>query len=121
MIGRDVAQEYLCYVLQTTATGLLKGQSTALIRDQVRAELFNNFRSAEQRLLADASRHAAIVVQLASGLRTALRLAAARETAKRVAGKAGRNPRGRNRQGNSSDGSAHSRDRGVSAASGGRR
>jgi len=80
MIGTDVAQEYLCYVLQTTATGLLKGQSTALIRDQVRAKLFNNFRSAEQRLLIDASRHAAIVVQLASGLRTALRQAAARDT-----------------------------------------
>jgi len=73
MIGADVAQDYLCYVLQTTADGLLKGQSVALIRDQVRAELFNHFRSAEQRLLADAGRHASIIVQLAGGLRTALR------------------------------------------------
>jgi uncharacterized protein Yka (UPF0111/DUF47 family) len=77
MIGTDVAQDYLCYVLQTTAAGLLKGQSAALIRDQVRAELFNHFRSAEQRLLADAGRHAGIVVQLAGGLRTALRQEAA--------------------------------------------
>jgi uncharacterized protein Yka (UPF0111/DUF47 family) len=73
MIGTDVAQNYLCYVLQMTAGGLLKGQTAALIRDQVRAELFNHFRSAEQRLLADAGRHASIVTQLAGGLRTALR------------------------------------------------
>ena len=73
MIGADVAEDYLQYVLQTTANGCLKGQSAALIRDQVRAELFNHFRSAEQRLLADAGRHAGIVVQLANGLRTALR------------------------------------------------
>jgi hypothetical protein len=73
MIGADVAEDYLQYVLQTTANGCLKGQSAALIRDQVRAELFNHFRSAEQRLLADAGRHAGIIVQLASGLRAALR------------------------------------------------
>ena len=73
MIGAEVAQDYLCYVLQTAATGLLKGQSAALIRDQVRAEVLNHFRSAEQRLLGDAGRHASIIVQLANGLRTALR------------------------------------------------
>jgi uncharacterized protein Yka (UPF0111/DUF47 family) len=73
MIGKGVAQDYLCYVLETTARGLLKGQSVALIRDQVRAELFNHFRSAEQRLLAQASRHANIILQLANGLGTALR------------------------------------------------
>jgi hypothetical protein len=73
MIGPDVAQDYLCYVLQTTANGLRIGQSVALIRDQVRAELFNNFRSAEQRLLTDASRHTSIIVRLAGGLRAALR------------------------------------------------
>jgi uncharacterized protein Yka (UPF0111/DUF47 family) len=73
MIGTEVAQEYLCYVLQTSAAGLLKGQSPALIRDQVRAELFNHFRSAEQRLLADISRHAGIIMQLAGRLRGGLR------------------------------------------------
>jgi uncharacterized protein Yka (UPF0111/DUF47 family) len=73
MIGLDVAHDYLCYVLQTTADGLLKGRSMALIRDQVRAELFNHFRSAEQGLLADAARHASIILQLADGLRADLR------------------------------------------------
>jgi len=72
MIGTDVAQDYLCYVLQTTAMGMLKEQSVALIRDQIRAELFNHFRSADQRLLTDAGRHASIIGQLAGGLRTAL-------------------------------------------------
>jgi uncharacterized protein Yka (UPF0111/DUF47 family) len=73
MIGMDVAEEYLRYVLQIAASGLLKGQSEALIRDQVRAELFNHFRSAEQRLLVDCSRHAGIILQLATGLRATLR------------------------------------------------
>ena len=73
MIGTAVAQDYLCYVLQTTAMGMLKGQSVALIRDQIRAELFNHFRSAEQRLLTDAGRHASIIAQLADSLRTPLR------------------------------------------------
>jgi hypothetical protein len=81
MIGKDVAQDYLCYVLQTAANGLLKGQSVALIRDQVRAELFNHFRSAEQRLLAHAGGHASIIVQLAGGLRAALRQSASSEEA----------------------------------------
>jgi uncharacterized protein Yka (UPF0111/DUF47 family) len=73
MIGTDVAEEYLRYVLQTAAAGLRDGQSEALIRDQVRAELFNHFRSAEQRLLVEAGRHAAIVARLATGLQAAFR------------------------------------------------
>lgn len=73
MIGNEAAQDYLCFVLQTTAAGLLKGQSLALIRDQVRAELFNHFRSAEQRLLSDINSHAGIIVQLAGRLCGALR------------------------------------------------
>ena len=81
MIGKEVAQEFLCYVLQTAANGLLKGQSVALIRDQVRAELFNHFRSAGQRLLAQAGRHASIIGQLAGGLRAALRQSASSEDA----------------------------------------
>ncbi len=73
MIGADVAQEYLRFVLQIAATGLLQGQSEALIRDRIRAELFTHFRSAEQRFLAECSGHAEIVSRLANGLRTALR------------------------------------------------
>jgi uncharacterized protein Yka (UPF0111/DUF47 family) len=73
MLGADEAREYLRFVLQITATGLLQGQSDALIRDRVRAELFTHFRTAEQRFLGDLSRHADIIAQLAAGLRAALR------------------------------------------------
>jgi len=71
MIGADVARDYLRFVLQITASGLLQGQSEALIRDRVRAELFTHFRSAEQRLLASCASHAEIIAQLATGLRAA--------------------------------------------------
>lgn len=72
MIGREVARDYLRFVLETTAKGLRDGQSSMLIRDRIGAELFNHVRSAEQRLLAEGERHAAIIVQLASGLCDAL-------------------------------------------------
>ncbi|MGO8919485.1 MAG: DUF47 family protein [Stellaceae bacterium] len=89
MIGADVAQEYLRFVLQIAATGLLRDQSEALIRDRIRAELFTHFRSAEQRLLAACSGHAEIVSQLANGLRAALRQGAA-ERGDALAQRAGR-------------------------------
>ncbi|HYM04544.1 MAG TPA: DUF47 family protein [Stellaceae bacterium] len=73
MIGADVARDYLRFVLQITATGLLQGNSEALIRDRVRAELFTHFRSAEQRLMAGCGGHAEIIAKLANGLRAALR------------------------------------------------
>ena len=46
MIGIEAARNYLRFVLETTATGLRDGRSQMLIRDRVRAELFNHFRSA---------------------------------------------------------------------------
>jgi uncharacterized protein Yka (UPF0111/DUF47 family) len=72
MLGAEAASSYLRFVLETAAAGLRDGRSEMLIRDQIRAELFNHFHSAEQRLLAEGSRHAAIVVRLANGLRQAL-------------------------------------------------
>jgi uncharacterized protein Yka (UPF0111/DUF47 family) len=60
-------------VLETAATGLRDGHSEMAIRDRIRAELFSHFRSAEQRLLAEAARHAAMVVRIARGLHDALR------------------------------------------------
>jgi len=73
MIGVEAARNYLRFVLETTATGLRDGRSQMLIRDRVRAELFNHFRSAEQRLLAETGSHAAIIEQLAHGLFEAVR------------------------------------------------
>ena len=73
MIGTDAARDYLRFVLEATATGLREGRSETLIRDRIRVELFNHFRTAEQRLLADAAEHGALILQLARGLETALR------------------------------------------------
>ncbi|HML10818.1 MAG TPA: DUF47 family protein [Stellaceae bacterium] len=73
MLGIEDARDYLGFVLKTAATGLRDGHSEMAIRDRVRAELFSHFRSAEQRLLAEAARHAAILVKIAHGLHNALR------------------------------------------------
>jgi len=73
MIGAEAAREFLCFVLEAASTGLRDGRSEMLINDRIRVELFNHFRSAEHRLLADAARHAALVLQLARGLEAALR------------------------------------------------
>ena len=72
MIGLEPARDYLRYALQTCSKGLAGAQSAALISDQLRAELFNHFRSAEQRLLDDAARHARIVLDLAEALAEAV-------------------------------------------------
>lgn len=73
MIGLEAACDYLRFALQTTSDGMRKGRSSTLIFDQLRGELFNHFRSAEQGLLAEAEHHAVIVMQLADSLRAALR------------------------------------------------
>jgi uncharacterized protein Yka (UPF0111/DUF47 family) len=73
MIGLDVAGDYLRFVLEIASAGLQSGQSHVLVRDRIRAELFNHFRSAEQRLFTESARHAAIIARLARGLSDALR------------------------------------------------
>lgn len=82
MIGTEVARDYLQFVLQLTATALLSGQSEALIRDRLRIELFNHFRSAEHRLLGESVKHAALIVKLAQELRAALRQGRLNENAR---------------------------------------
>jgi uncharacterized protein Yka (UPF0111/DUF47 family) len=73
MIGADAAGNFLRFVLQATSTGLREGRSAMLISDRIRVELFNHLRSAEQRLLAEAARHADLIKELADGLEAALR------------------------------------------------
>jgi uncharacterized protein Yka (UPF0111/DUF47 family) len=73
MIGGEAARDYLRFVLATASEGLRAGSSQMLICDRVRAELFNHFRSAEERLLAEGEHHAAIIVRLAQGLCRAFR------------------------------------------------
>jgi uncharacterized protein Yka (UPF0111/DUF47 family) len=72
MLGGDEAMQYLKFVIRVCSEGLRQGRLDALIRDEVKAELLNYFRSAQQSLLEIASEHAALIVELASGLRDAL-------------------------------------------------
>jgi uncharacterized protein Yka (UPF0111/DUF47 family) len=72
MLGIDEAEQYLRVVLRSCSEGLRQGLAEALIRDEIKAELLNYFRTAQQTLLDMAAEHAALIVDLASGLRDAL-------------------------------------------------
>jgi uncharacterized protein Yka (UPF0111/DUF47 family) len=72
MIGAEGARDFLRFVLEATSTGLKGGLAETLIADRIRVELFNHFRTAEQRLLGDAARHAGLVSELARGVQSAL-------------------------------------------------
>lgn len=72
MLGADEATQYLRFVLRTCSQGLRQGLAEALIRDEVKAELLNYLRSAQQTLLDMAADQAGLIVELASGLRDAL-------------------------------------------------
>ena len=69
MIGGERALAFLKFVVRTCAEGVLSAKPDSLIRDEVRAELANYFHSAERDLFELACEHAALVVELASGVR----------------------------------------------------
>ncbi len=71
MLGENRAMEYMKFVLKTCTESLLANRPFELVHDEVRAELFNYFRSAEQGLLDIVTEHAAFVVEIANGLRDA--------------------------------------------------
>jgi uncharacterized protein Yka (UPF0111/DUF47 family) len=81
LLGAVQAQRYLQFVLKTCAEGLLQGKPEALICDEVRAELFGYFRSAQQGLLDIAATHASLTIEIASGIRDSLIRASLPETA----------------------------------------
>jgi len=72
LLGEKPAAKYLQFVLRTCAEGLLQGRQESLIQDEIRAELFNYFRSARHGLLDIAAEHAALILEIAAGLRDAL-------------------------------------------------
>ena len=72
MLGRREAAQYLRYVLRACSEGLRDGRPEPLIRDEVKVELLNYFRSAQQSLIDIAADHAALIVELASGIHDAL-------------------------------------------------
>ena len=72
ILGEEPANQYLKFVLKTCAEGLLQGRQESLIQYEIRAELFNYFRSARHGLLDIAAEHAALIVEIAAGLRDGL-------------------------------------------------
>ena len=72
MLGRREAAKYLRYVLKGCSEGLRDGRPEPLIRDEVKVELLNYFRSAQQSLIDIAADHAALIIELASGIHDAL-------------------------------------------------
>ncbi|MBK5103103.1 MAG: DUF47 family protein [Burkholderiales bacterium] len=91
MLGRERALAFLKFVVRTCAEGVLTAKPDSLIRDEVRAELANYFHSAERDLLELACEHAALLVELASGVRDGvlqLQLAGSNGALARIAARA---------------------------------
>ena len=72
IVGREAAVAYLRTVLGLCARGLLEGQPGALIADEVATELLRVMRTAHTDELAPVGAHAALIVEIASGVRDAL-------------------------------------------------
>ena len=91
MLGRERALAFMKFVVRTCTEGVLTAKSDSLIRDEVRAELANYFHSAERDLFELACEHAALLVELAAGVRDGvlqLQLAAANGSLARIAERA---------------------------------
>lgn len=74
ILGAQEASEYVQFVLKACAQSLVRGESDSFIQDAVRAELFNYFRTGQQRMYDVAAEHAALVVEIAGGVRDSVML-----------------------------------------------
>jgi uncharacterized protein Yka (UPF0111/DUF47 family) len=91
LLGAHDATQCLRFVLKTCSEGLRQGHPPLLIRDEIKAELLNHFRGAQQSLLDVALAHAALIVEIAGGVHEALlhsRMPAAAESIERNARRA---------------------------------
>lgn len=84
LLGSEQAMEFLKFVLQTTAAGLLKRRSERLIRDEIKAEIFQYFQSAGENIYDLCADHAAIIFDLANTVCNALGQAAASRQAEQT-------------------------------------
>ncbi len=69
LLGRETAVAYLRFILRICARGLLDKRPLAMIRDEARVELSGYYHNAQQNLLDLASNHAALAVEIATGIR----------------------------------------------------
>jgi uncharacterized protein Yka (UPF0111/DUF47 family) len=72
ILGAREAVEYVRFVVKACAESLGKGEPETFIQDAVRAELFNYFRTGQQLVYDVAAEHAALVVEIAGGIRDSL-------------------------------------------------
>jgi uncharacterized protein Yka (UPF0111/DUF47 family) len=72
ILGREQTAEYFRWVLKTASTGLIRSQSVALIKDEIRAEMLRFFRSAHEGLMELSEEHAMYLVEVAEVVRDSL-------------------------------------------------
>jgi uncharacterized protein Yka (UPF0111/DUF47 family) len=72
ILGVKEARDYLRFVLKACAVSRLRKEPESFIQDAVRAELFNYFRSGQQTVFDVAAEHAALIVEIACGIRDSL-------------------------------------------------
>lgn len=69
VLGKENAINFIKFVIKSCSTGLSEGKSEALIRNEIRAELANYFQSAYHGMLDLTSRHATLVLEIATCVR----------------------------------------------------
>jgi uncharacterized protein Yka (UPF0111/DUF47 family) len=72
ILGSKEAVDYLRFVIKACAESLGKGEPESFIQDAVRAELINYFRTGQQLVYDVAAEHAALIVEIAAGIRDSL-------------------------------------------------
>jgi uncharacterized protein Yka (UPF0111/DUF47 family) len=72
LLGKEAAGSFMRFILKACAHGLLKQRPLALIRDEVRVEMYKYYHSAQQYLLDLVSKHAALSVEIAASIRDGL-------------------------------------------------
>jgi uncharacterized protein Yka (UPF0111/DUF47 family) len=78
VLGRDATLAVTRFALRLAAEGMLAGKSPLLIRDELRVEVLRRVQASHRRLLDASAEHAALVVECAQALHSALvRLAGA--------------------------------------------
>lgn len=75
---------FMRFVVRACSKGMLERRSHELYRDEIRAELVSYFRSAQQQLLDIAAEHAALAIEIASGVRDCLLDPLAPDAAQRI-------------------------------------
>jgi uncharacterized protein Yka (UPF0111/DUF47 family) len=72
VLDKREATGFLKFVLRTSAESCLRSEPESFIQDAVRAELFNNFRTVQERLYDILADHAALTAEIAGGVRDSL-------------------------------------------------